>query len=128
MQQHSQRSTDTLSGVLFILIYRQKIVLLMRVQVRFVCIFTGGKMMVSLRRAVANSSPPDCSDFIFQILPILLQQIKKDILSDVLFVWRYRPDLNWRITVLQTVALPLGYGTIYKNRNAERSYLFYWSG
>ena len=26
--------------------------------------------------------------------------------------WRYRPDLNWRITVLQTGALPLGYGTI----------------
>ncbi len=30
--------------------------------------------------------------------------------------------MNWRITVLQTVALPLGYGTIYKNRNAMRSY------
>ena len=28
------------------------------------------------------------------------------------FFWRYRPDLNWRITVLQTGALPLGYGTI----------------
>ena len=27
------------------------------------------------------------------------------------FIWRYRPDLNWRITVLQTGALPLGYGT-----------------
>ena len=26
--------------------------------------------------------------------------------------WRYRPDLNWRITVLQTGALPLGYGTV----------------
>ena len=26
--------------------------------------------------------------------------------------WRYRPDLNWRITVLQTGALPLGYSTI----------------
>ncbi len=26
--------------------------------------------------------------------------------------WRYRPDLNWRIMVLQTMALPLGYGTI----------------
>ena len=29
------------------------------------------------------------------------------------FTWRYHPDLNWGITVLQTVALPLGYGTIY---------------
>ena len=27
--------------------------------------------------------------------------------------WRCHPDLNWGITVLQTVALPLGYGTIY---------------
>ena len=43
------------------------------------------------------------------------------------FFWRYRPDLNWRITVLQTVALPLGYGTIYKNRNAG-AFLFYFIG
>ena len=36
--------------------------------------------------------------------------------------WRCWPDLNWRITVLQTGALPLGYSTMYKNRNATRSY------
>ena len=47
---------------------------------------------------------------------------KKDILSDVLFVWRYRPDLNWGMRVLQTLALPLGHGTVYENRNAMRSY------
>ena len=41
--------------------------------------------------------------------------------------WRYRPDLNWRIRVLQTRALPLGYGTIYKNRNAI-AFLFYLIG
>ena len=41
--------------------------------------------------------------------------------------WRYRPDLNWRIRVLQTRALPLGYGTIYKNRNAN-AFLFYLIG
>ena len=35
--------------------------------------------------------------------------------------------MNWRITVLQTVALPLGYGTIYKNRNAG-AFLFYFIG
>ena len=35
--------------------------------------------------------------------------------------------MNWRITVLQTVALPLGYGTIYKNRNAN-AFLFYFIG
>ena len=35
--------------------------------------------------------------------------------------------MNWRITVLQTGALPLGYGTIYKNRNAI-AFLFYLIG
>ena len=28
------------------------------------------------------------------------------------FQWRYRPDLNWGMKVLQTFALPLGHGTI----------------
>ena len=28
------------------------------------------------------------------------------------FFWRYRPDLNWGMRVLQTLALPLGHGTI----------------
>ena len=28
------------------------------------------------------------------------------------FSWRYRPDLNWGMRVLQTLALPLGHGTI----------------
>ncbi len=35
--------------------------------------------------------------------------------------------MNWRIRVLQTRALPLGYGTIYKNRNAF-AFLFYLIG
>ena len=35
--------------------------------------------------------------------------------------------MNWRIRVLQTRALPLGYGTIYKNRNAA-AFLFYLIG
>ena len=52
---------------------------------------------------------------------------KKIPLTFVNGIWRYRPDLNWRITVLQTVALPLGYGTIYKNRNAT-AFLFYLIG
>ena len=42
-------------------------------------------------------------------------------------LWRYRPDLNWRMRVLQTLALPLGHGTIYKNRNAP-AFLFYFIG
>ena len=35
--------------------------------------------------------------------------------------------MNWRIRVLQTRALPLGYGTMYKNRNAN-AFLFYFIG
>ena len=35
--------------------------------------------------------------------------------------------MNWRIRVLQTRALPLGYGTMYKNRNAN-AFLFYFVG
>jgi hypothetical protein len=27
--------------------------------------------------------------------------------------WRRHPDLNWRIKVLQTSALPLGYAALY---------------
>ena len=32
--------------------------------------------------------------------------------AQMLFFWRYRPDLNWGMKVLQTFALPLGHGTI----------------
>ena len=31
---------------------------------------------------------------------------------DVFFFWRYLPDLNRGIEVLQTSALPLGYGAL----------------
>ena len=31
---------------------------------------------------------------------------------DSVFKWRYHPDLNWGVKVLQTLALPLGYGTM----------------
>src|SRR5690554_274555 len=30
--------------------------------------------------------------------------------------WRLHPDLNWRIKVLQTSALPLGYGALFLER------------
>ena len=29
-------------------------------------------------------------------------------------IWRCHPDLNWGVELLQSSALPLGYGTIYK--------------
>ena len=35
--------------------------------------------------------------------------------------------MNWGMRVLQTLALPLGHGTIYENRNAG-AFLFYFIG
>ena len=37
---------------------------------------------------------------------------EKQLSFESCFIWRYRPDLNWGIKVLQTFALPLGHGTI----------------
>ena len=36
------------------------------------------------------------------------------------FFWRYHPDLNRGISVLQTDALPLGYGTVLYCKKMER--------
>ena len=66
------------------------------------------KIIVRLGRALAGNSPPDCCIRLFK--SVLVQ--KRRTPKGVRLFWRYRPDLNWRITVLQTVALPLGYGTI----------------
>ena len=40
--------------------------------------------------------------------------MKKALHFEVLFIWRHHPDLNRGIKVLQTSALPLGYGALYK--------------
>ena len=42
--------------------------------------------------------------------------------------WRYRPDLNWRMRVLQTLALPLGHGTIWNKERKCVPYLFVGAG
>ncbi len=38
-------------------------------------------------------------------------------------IWRHRPDLNWSIKVLQTSALPLGYGANNKAAYKIRPFL-----
>ena len=54
-------------------------------------------------------------------------KIKTTCRSRSFLFWRYWPDLNWRITVLQTGALPLGYSTIWKS--GTRGYVpDLWSG
>ena len=42
--------------------------------------------------------------------------------------WRCRADLNCRIRVLQTLALPLGHGTGYKSRNALAFLIVFGAG
>ena len=44
------------------------------------------------------------------------------------FFWRYRPDLNWRMRVLQTLALPLGHGTIWSGWRGSNSLPPPWQG
>ena len=64
---------------------------------------------------------------IVQICPVLFLQKEKAHHLVCFSFWRYWPDLNWRITVLQTGALPLGYGTIWKS--GTRGYVpDLWSG
>ena len=52
---------------------------------------------------------------------------QKALLSQCFLFWRYRPDLNWRMRVLQTLALPLGHGTIW-NKERMVTFLAFWSG
>ena len=44
--------------------------------------------------------------------------MKKDICNCRCLLWRCHPDLNWGVELLQSSALPLGYGTM---RSAGRS-------
>ncbi len=44
---------------------------------------------------------------------VILKKIKKpELLRIQASIWRRHPDLNWGIKVLQTSALPLGYGAV----------------
>ncbi len=45
-----------------------------------------------------------------------------------IFFWRCRPDLNWCVAVLQTAALPLGYGTIWSGLRGSNSLPPPWQG
>ena len=64
---------------------------------------------------------------IFKSVRSCFSKKKTHIIRCAFSFWRYRPDLNWRITVLQTGALPLGYGTIWKS--GTRGYVpDLWSG
>ena len=51
---------------------------------------------------------------LFRHSPIRFGHKKKSRFFNQLFA-RCHPDLNWRMKVLQTIALPLGYGTIIRN-------------
>ncbi len=76
------------------------------------------KIKVPHRPAGAGNARPRCI-YIIQIWTYIKIT---DTQMGIRYFWRYRPDLNWGMRVLQTLALPLGHGTIYENRNAKRSY------
>ena len=62
-------------------------------------------------------------------IPILAAWIKKQTCYCKSVFWRCHPDLNWGIRVLQTHALPLGYGTIFgKRRQIALTSFVLWSG
>ena len=77
------------------------------------------KIMVRLHQAVGGNCPPDSCIVSFKSVGFPKRKAHR---QGCFSFWRYRPDLNWGMRVLQTLALPLGHGTIYKNRTAERSY------
>ena len=76
---------------------------------------------------LATSNSPRTVAFNGSNLPVLFSKRKRTSTRMSFFFWRYWPDLNWRITVLQTGALPLGYSTIWKS--GTRGYVpDLWSG
>ena len=76
---------------------------------------------------LATSNSPRTVAFNGSNLPVLFSKRKRTSARMSFFFWRYWPDLNWRITVLQTGALPLGYSTIWKS--GTRGYVpDLWSG
>ena len=42
-----------------------------------------------------------------------------NLLAKIVDFWRHHPDLNWGIKVLQTSALPLGYGAVKNGAGYE---------
>ena len=58
-----------------------------------------------------DSVAPRCTEPSSNPKPTHPKERKKESTRDSFFLWRCRPDLNRRITVLQTGALPLGYCT-----------------
>ena len=51
-----------------------------------------------------------------------LDKNESDLLGRFHF-WRRHPDLNWGVRVLQTLALPLGYGAVFVEKH-PRGMLF----
>ena len=66
---------------------------------------------------------PRIGECLLRHSPIRFGHKKKSRFFNQLFA-RCHPDLNWRMKVLQTFALPLGHGTGYENRNAAKAFLF----
>ena len=120
-----QNKNDLSKQVVFIVSVRFRYRLSGQVPARFGCIFSpmGRKLWSCRHQAGGKQMSTGHLHLLVQICPSLISPKQKGHPYGCPFLfWRYRPDLNWRMRVLQTLALPLGHGTINKNRNAERSY------
>ena len=49
----------------------------------------------------------------YNIIKEIIKSKKSSKFNNSLLKWRHHPDLNWGIKVLQTSALPLGYGAVF---------------
>gem|GEM_PF-5268977 len=61
-------------------------------------------------------------------LPAGQISLKKSIAYAMLFFWRHHPESNWGIKVLQTSALPLGYGAIWSGKRGSNPPPLPWQG
>ena len=53
---------------------------------------------------------------------------QKALLTKCFLLWRHHPESNWGIKVLQTSALPLGYGAIWSGKRGSNPPPLPWQG
>ena len=53
---------------------------------------------------------------------------KKHLMRSAFLLWRHHPESNWGIKVLQTSALPLGYGAIWSGKRGSNPPPLPWQG
>ena len=57
-----------------------------------------------------------------------ISKAKKHLMRSAFLLWRHHPESNWGIKVLQTSALPLGYGAIWSGKRGSNPPPLPWQG